>query len=254
MAHITEGRMWSDRTSATATFEPDAAADGSGAWVVSWLPGRLLTHSQAVTAMMLAEVVAEGVPEGSPVWAHVDGWCAELHVSRAVALEALGLLGARGCPRGRPRAGDFRVLVTGSRDWRNPLMVYSALEDARAVAHEQGYTRFIVVHGQCPTGADKHASRWTAFPDAFADMPVIEEPHPADWDAFGKAAGFRRNADMVSLSAHQCLSFVMPCSDSRCRRPEPHGSHGASHCADLAEKAAIPVRRFTNAQSVKADS
>ncbi len=132
-------------------------------------------------------------------------------------------------------AEPYRILVTGSRDWDSPLEVYERLADVRAVAHESGrYDRFIVVHGACPRGADKHAARWCLFPDAFADMPVIGEPHPADWKGgYGKAAGFVRNAKMVKLGADLCLAFIR------------NGSRGATHCADLAERAGIPVRRFT---------
>lgn len=51
--------MTSDQTKHTAQWSQHAAADGEGAWVVSWLPGRrLLTRDQAITAMTLAEMVA----------------------------------------------------------------------------------------------------------------------------------------------------------------------------------------------------
>ena len=84
MAHITEDRMWSDVSPATARYRPDAAADGQGAWVVSWLPSRLLTRSQAVTAMTLAETMCgPNIPPDSRMWPHIDGWCRELGLSLA---------------------------------------------------------------------------------------------------------------------------------------------------------------------------
>ena len=48
------------RVAATARLSPDAAAAGEGAWVVSGLPGRLVTSNQAITAMVLAERLATG--------------------------------------------------------------------------------------------------------------------------------------------------------------------------------------------------
>jgi hypothetical protein len=50
---------------------------------------------------------------------------------------------------------------------------------------------------------------------------------------------------MVNLGADAALAFIGPCTSTRCRRTEPHPSHGASGCAALAEKASIPTRRFT---------
>lgn len=47
--------------------------------------------------------------------------------------------------------------------------------------------------------------------------------------------------------AHRCvcLAFISACSRRDCRYPDPHGSHGATHCAGLAHAAGIPVRRWT---------
>jgi hypothetical protein len=70
------------------------------------------------------------------------------------------------------------------------------------------------------------------------------ERHPADWDKYGKAAGPRRNAEMVALGADVCLAFIGPCTKRDCRQPGPHGSHGTTNCADLAKDAGIKVRRF----------
>lgn len=136
---------------------------------------------------------------------------------------------------------DYRVLVTGSRDWRDWAAVNAAL-DAVLREHE----RVRVVHGACQSGADRFAKLWVAdWRHSMSAGSVEAEPHPADWKRHGKRAGFARNAEMVSLGADLCLAFILPCADPKCRRREPHGSHGATHCADLAGKAGIEVRRFT---------
>lgn len=91
ITRITDCEMTSDQTRHTAR------ADAGGGWVVTWLPGRVLTRSQAITAMTLAAVLAvhdhNGAPlhRDSPVWLHVDNWAAELGISgsRAVAEASL---------------------------------------------------------------------------------------------------------------------------------------------------------------------
>jgi hypothetical protein len=96
-------------------------------------------------------------------------------------------------------------------------------------------TSFVIVHGDCPRGADAFASQivdeWTTYPlDGW--YKVSQDPHPANWEKYGKRAGFVRNAKMVKLGADICLAFIK--DDSR----------GASMTADIAEKAGIDVRRF----------
>lgn len=54
------------RVIATASFRPAAAAGGHGAWTVTTRPGRPLTRSQAITALVLAELRAAGRPPGDP--------------------------------------------------------------------------------------------------------------------------------------------------------------------------------------------
>jgi hypothetical protein len=123
--------------------------------------------------------------------------------------------------------GDlWLILVTGSRTWDDILCLTNALRDEVLAARICGL-RPVVVHGACPRGADMIAARWAR------GYNVAQEPHPADWDRHGKIAGFRRNAEMVAVKPDVCLAFIRD------------GSPGATHCADLAEKAGIPVRRWS---------
>ncbi|WP_181785368.1 SLOG family protein [Streptomyces phytophilus] len=127
----------------------------------------------------------------------------------------------------------YRVLVTGSRDWADADPIRHAL----TTAWLRHTGTFIVVHGACPTGADWIASDWvTNLHEGELGANVTEEPHPADWRPGGKfdrAAGFRRNADMVALGANLCLAFIR------------NSSRGATHTANLADRAGIPVRLWT---------
>lgn len=119
----------------------------------------------------------------------------------------------------------YRILVTGSRDWADMDIVRAALATA---VYQQ--VPAVIVHGACPNGADAIASWWIR---SHRVIGLTEERHPANWTLNGKRAGFMRNAEMVNLGADVCLAFIKD------------GSRGASHTAALAEKAGIPVRRFT---------
>lgn len=151
-----------------------------------------------------------------------------------------------GEPNANPRAWEgMRVLVTGSRDWIDDCSVEDVLSEVESARRTPG-APFVVVHGACPTGADLYASRWVAewrgYPGEGREY-VTEEPHPADWSR-GRRAGPERNAYMVSLGADLCLAFIGPCTSPRCNIEGIHDSHGATGCADLAERAGIPTRRL----------
>ena len=123
---------------------------------------------------------------------------------------------------------DYRILVTGSRTWEDEAAIRAELCEEMQRAFMLGM-RPVIVHGACPRGADAMADRL-----ARELAPAVGvEPHPADWDRLGKAAGFRRNDEMARLGAIACLAFIRD------------GSRGASHCADRAQALGIPVRRFT---------
>lgn len=121
----------------------------------------------------------------------------------------------------------YRILVTGSRDWDDEERVAYELGLAVGDALRQGYahTSIVIVHGACPSGADRAADRIAR------DYGHRVERHPADWDRYGRAAGPKRNTEMVALGANTCLAFIR------------NGSRGASHCAGLAERAGVPVKR-----------
>ena len=116
-----------------------------------------------------------------------------------------------------------RILVTGSRDWTDQVVIVEALWQA---VQDLGDSDISLVHGACPTGADHIADMvW-----ATNQFPV--ERYPAQWE-LGKRAGFLRNKEMVDLGPDICLAFIK------------NQSKGASMTARLAEAAGIETRRFT---------
>jgi hypothetical protein len=71
-------------TTMTSDQSPHSArhAASQNGWEVSWLPGRILDHNSAITAMVLTDTVAdEHVREGHRLWPHIQGWAAELGLS-----------------------------------------------------------------------------------------------------------------------------------------------------------------------------
>ncbi|WP_314176464.1 SLOG family protein [Streptomyces winkii] len=132
-----------------------------------------------------------------------------------------------------------RVLVTGSSSWTDEQALADELLEARQHALQDGAGGIRVVHGARPSGADAMAAEWCAAHD------VPAEPHPADWETHGRDASHLRDRAMVGAGADLCLVFIGPCTSATCRRPKPHDSHDAHACAELAERAGIPVRKRT---------
>jgi hypothetical protein len=104
----------------------------------------------------------------------------------------------------------------------------------------------LVVHGDCPTGADRIARQWVEEMQHRGFEGVDQEPHPADWgrdcdehcyhkprtkngEPYCPVAGHLRNQEMVDATAYACLAFPLP--DSR----------GTKDCITRAKKADIEI-------------
>ena len=114
----------------------------------------------------------------------------------------------------------FRLLVTGSRTWDDPRTIGQAL--AVILARHRGGV--LLVHGGCPRGADAIAAACAARTPGYKI-----EAHPADWHRYGRAAGHRRNAEMITLGADGCAAFIRAASP------------GSTTTVRLAEAAGIPI-------------
>jgi YspA, cpYpsA-related SLOG family len=134
----------------------------------------------------------------------------------------------------------FRALITGSRDWIEPLRTWEALNECRAKARRRGCI-LVVIHGDAP-GADMIAKLYAQL-----TAGVEQEPHPANWEGpcnprrckpgyrrtgkngreYCPAAGDYRNEEMIATGADRAAAFIRA------------GSHGASNCARLAQRGGI---------------
>lgn len=124
----------------------------------------------------------------------------------------------------------FRCLVTGSRTWDDEATVNRALDAVAFGAESAGYERLVVVHGAA-RGADSIADRWVReWP--VAELTVTAERCPANWRDHGRRAGIVRNLEMLRSGPDVVLAFIRD------------DSAGATHCAELAGEAGIPLRVF----------
>jgi hypothetical protein len=119
----------------------------------------------------------------------------------------------------------YRVLVTGCRHWNCTGLAGSIVNRLM----ERHGTRLVVVHGAA-RGVD------SAFAEACNDLGVEHEPHPADWNTYGRGAGPRRNAEMVAAGANLCLAV----------HRDLKGSKGTLDCTRRAIAAGIPTYLIDN--------
>lgn len=147
-----------------------------------------------------------------------------------------------------------RLVVAGSRGWRNRHRIYAELD--RAAIHlgflsttaptnagapmrrEILQAEMRLIHGAAE-GADAMANTWAAL---YHPYVVVERyPYPK---LLGRRGGPHRNAYMLGLGADLCVAFLMPCTRPDCRREGEHDSHGSANCADTAESLSIETWRI----------
>jgi hypothetical protein len=114
----------------------------------------------------------------------------------------------------------FWLLLTGSRTWHD----VPAIEQALAVILARHPEGVLLVHGACPRGADAIAAAYAARTPGDRT-----EAHPANWRRYGRAAGYRRNAEMIALGADGCAAFIRGASP------------GSISTVRLATAAGIPI-------------
>lgn len=109
-----------------------------------------------------------------------------------------------------------RLLVTGGRDFDQPLIVFAAL-----LAYHEIQPITVLGHGDAP-GLDRLAAEWAEL----VSVPVCT--YPANWPLHGALAGRVRNAKMLrDFRPDVLMSFP--------------GGNGTSHMTSITEAAQIPV-------------
>ena len=115
----------------------------------------------------------------------------------------------------------FRVIIAGGRDFND----YNLLKDRCDY-----YLSFVLSDGAEITIVSGHAKGADTLGEQYANEKGYSlELHPADWEKYGKSAGFRRNQEMVEVS-QAAICFW----DGK--------SKGTEHTINLCKKKGIPCK------------
>lgn len=114
----------------------------------------------------------------------------------------------------------FKVIIAGGRDFFD----YNLLrEKVNNILIEKRATHKIVIVSGCARGADTLGMRY-----ASENIFDVEE-YPAEWDKYGKKAGYMRNIEMAE-NANALIAFW----DGK--------SKGTKHMIDIATERNLPIR------------
>jgi hypothetical protein len=115
-----------------------------------------------------------------------------------------------------------KILVCGSRDWDDEDIVHRILD---SYITEENLT---IIDGMAK-GTDTFGYNWA---NEHADYDVKSERYPADWETYGKRAGYLRNVQMLEEGKPDLvLAFTDDLVESR----------GTSMMVQLATDAGVPV-------------
>lgn len=112
----------------------------------------------------------------------------------------------------------FKVIVAGSRGFND----YKLLKDTLDYLLQNKLPDVLIVSGTA-RGADTLGEKYAV------EKGIDFVEFPANWDEFGKSAGYRRNAEMADYS-DACIVFW----DGK--------SRGTKHMIDLAEKKSLQLK------------
>ena len=114
----------------------------------------------------------------------------------------------------------YKIIIAGGRDF----MDYNLLkEKTNKILQEKKVTHKIVIISGCARGADTLGLRYAS------ENTFDVEEYPADWDKYGKKAGYLRNVEMAE-NANALIAFW----DGK--------SKGTKHMIDIATERNLPIR------------
>ena len=124
------------------------------------------------------------------------------------------------------RSNSFVLLIAGSRNF-NDYNKLCEITDKLLVNH---YGKHIIIVSGGARGADALAERYAD------ERGYIKHIMPADWNRYGKSAGYRRNEDM-----HM---YIAPSASKGCLCFWDGESKGTAHNFELAKQYNNPIRIY----------
>lgn len=94
----------------------------------------------------------------------------------------------------------IKVLVCGGRNYTNREHLNQRLNDFEAWLYTQDANLVTLIHGGA-RGADLLSGEWAKSKSI--DVQVF----PAEWDKYGRSAGFKRNTQMLAEDPDYVLAF-----------------------------------------------
>jgi hypothetical protein len=119
----------------------------------------------------------------------------------------------------------MRVLVCGSRDWGDRRTISRRLQQLPPYA--------VVIHGAASRKVDGIEQSADMIADEVATLLRLRvERYPADWDFYGRTAGFVRNLAMLDTQPDLVIAF------------QRGHSRGTQHTITEAQRRGIPTEIF----------
>ena len=119
----------------------------------------------------------------------------------------------------------MRVLICGGRDYTKIKPAFKFIESFHCFSIDTGKGAITTVISGGAFGADRLGELW-------AELSGVEiDRYPADWDKYGKSAGFVRNSQMLKEGKPDMI-LALP------------GGKGTDMMCKIASKAGVPVHRL----------
>lgn len=108
---------------------------------------------------------------------------------------------------------NIRVIVAGSRGFSDKILFHEKMINFLEDVDEP----VLFISGAAPSGADDLIIRWCKR----YGYPCKEQP--ADWDKYGRSAGFKRNVEMAKIATHLIVFYdgISPGTTHMLEQAEP---------------------------------